>query len=135
MFQVHHLHERLKLSKNELQLGLFIIEHRGDDFGKDPFRYCQDLFCDAAGKDPKLKDKICELLKYRSCCDVLTEFNSWMPPRFPLNGHLLLERGVAKGPALARTLDALRLKWKESGYSLTQCALLDMIDEAKKTVN
>ena len=130
------MHERLKLSRNELQLGLFIVEHRHDDFGADPLRYCQDLFCDAAGKDPKLKDRICELLKYRNCRDVLHEFDSWTPPRFPVGGVRLLERGVKKGPTLARTLDALRAKWKESGYTLTEDQLLDMLDDVqKKTVS
>jgi len=111
---------------------LFIIGHRGDDLGKDRLRYCQDLVCDAAGKEPRLKDKICELLKYRNCRDILTEFNNWIPPKFPVNGIQLLERGVPKGPALARTLDALRLKWKESGYTLTQEQLLDFLDEVRK---
>ncbi|CAC5405693.1 cca [Mytilus coruscus] len=52
--QVHLLNRRIKLSRDELQLGSFIVNHRKDSFDNDPMRYCQFLFTDSPGE----KDKI-----------------------------------------------------------------------------
>ncbi len=90
--------------------------------------------CDTVGKEPKTKDKIIELLKYRGMPEVLSDFVDWDLPRFPLSGHRLLERGVEKGPKLAKTLAALRQKWKESKYTYTQEDLLAFVDELKETI-
>ena len=90
------------------------------------------LLCDAVGKDPKLKDRICELIKYLGKENVLSNFKSYVPPQFPLNGFKLLEHGVPKGPVLAKTLDALRLVWKESNFTMTEKQLLQHFDDNLK---
>ena len=122
------------MSKDELRTGIFIINHRNDDPGTNKFKYCQDLLCDSVGKEPKTKDKISELLKYWGDSDTLDEFSKWDLPKFPVNGHKLIERGIKKGPMLAKTLNALRQIWKESGYTLTEDDLLDHLDKIKDTV-
>ena len=50
------------MSKNEHRFGVFIINHREDDFGDNALHYCQDLMCDLSGKESKTKEKIMELL-------------------------------------------------------------------------
>lgn len=130
--QVNALHARLKLSKEELRTGIFIIMHREDDMGPSPMKYCQDLLCDTVGKEPKTKDKICELLKYLGKGDILEQFNTWNLPKFPVSGVRLLESGVPKGPTLARALNGLRQKWKETDYKLSEEELLKYVDEVKK---
>ena len=132
VLQVLALNARLKLSKDELRTGAFIVLHRWDDLGSQPQKHCQDLLCDTIGKEPKTKDKIVELLKYRGHRELLAAFQEWELPRFPVNGHRLLELGVPKGPALAKTLAAFRNKWKETGYKLNQEELLEYLDEIKK---
>ncbi|MBX7456702.1 CCA tRNA nucleotidyltransferase [Qipengyuania sp. 1NDH17] len=40
----------------------------------------------------------------------------WEAPQFPLKGGEIVERGVAKGPQVARTLQAVERKWVEEGF-------------------
>ena len=130
-FQVCKLNERLKMSRIEQRLGIFIVNHREDDFGENKLDYCQDLMCDISGKEPKTKEKIIELLKYLGYFDVLEQFNEWDLPKFPVNGIALLEVGVPRGPSLAVTLNGLRQKWKESRFTLTEQELIKFADEYK----
>ena len=102
--------------------------------GEDPMKYCQDLLCDTIGKEPKTKDKITELLKYLGRKDLLDSFHEWDLPKFPVSGHRLLELGVPKGPALAKTLNALRQKWKDTGYIYNQEELLGLLEEIQKNM-
>ena len=117
------------MSREELRLGLFIVKYRDDEFNPDKFRHCQDLLCDTAGKEPKTKERICELLKYLNYRDVLKRFQDYVPPKFPVTGHQLIEKGVPKGPLFAKLLAELRHKWKESSYTMTEEELLDCIEE------
>ena len=120
------------MSRDEQKLGVFIINYRDEDFGSDPVRFCQDMRCDL--KEAKAKDRICELLKYRNQRDTLEEFSKWEMPRFPVSGHSLLAAGVPKGPALAKTLNALRERWKESHYSYNEEQLMVFVEDLKNTI-
>ena len=120
------------MSKNELRLGAFIIEHREDDFGDNILDYCQDLMCDTVGKEPKTKEKIIELIKYLGHFDVLPTFQHWDLPKFPVNGNALLQAGIPRGPPLAIALDGLRQKWKRSRYTFTEKELMKFADEYKE---
>ena len=122
------------MSKEELRTGLFTIAHRGDDLGSNPLRQCQDLYTDTAGKEPKTKEKICELLKYLNKRELLKTFSEWEPPRFPVTGYNLIQMGVGKGPLFAKILNGLRQKWKESGYTASLDELLSHVEEMKKTI-
>lgn len=128
---VYKFHERVKMSRDEQRLGLFIIQHRGDDFGSDPFHHCQDLLCDTAGKEPRTQDRICELLKYLDNREVLKRFKAYTPPKFPITGYQLIEKGVPKGPIFAKILAALRDIWKKSNYTLSAEELMDYVEELK----
>ncbi len=123
--QIYKMRQRLKISNFELSMGLFLMLHREDDLGKDTLRYCQDLTCDTAGKEPKNKEKIIELLKYTGHHEVIDSFKQWNLPNMPVNGVTLLEAGVPRGRKLAIALDALRKKWKESNYTSTREQLLE----------
>ena len=82
-FQLYKLNERYHMSKNEHRFGVFIINHREDDFGDHALHYCQDLMCDLSGKESKTKEKIMELLKYRGYFDVLETVQRMGPPQVP----------------------------------------------------
>lgn len=130
--QVLMLHKRVKMSKDELNLGLFITQHRHDDLGDKPVNYFQDLICDTAGNLDKTREKVNELVKYLNQRNVLEELRGWAPPKFPVNGMRLADMGVPKGRQLAEVLGFLRGKWKESRYSLGEDELLLFVDEARK---
>lgn len=131
-FQVATLHKRVKMSRDELQLGNFIISQRLEDNHGDIFDHCQDLWCDHNHNINKVETKICELLKYWNERDALVRFSSWQPPKFPVSGVTLLELGVPKGPELAKKLNFLRRKWKDTRYSASEEELVQFLDESKK---
>lgn len=54
---------------------------------------------------------------------------SWEIPRLPIGGGALLERGVTKGPLVARTLRRIEQQWVDAGFPIG--AAFDLIvDEA-----
>jgi poly(A) polymerase len=40
----------------------------------------------------------------------------WTPPRLPIGGGALIERGLVEGPVVARTLRRIEDRWVESGF-------------------
>ncbi|XP_041353635.1 CCA tRNA nucleotidyltransferase 1, mitochondrial-like [Gigantopelta aegis] len=132
--EVYILNKRLKMSNEEVKLGLFIVKHRSDYMTDRPVKYCMDLLIDSAGKEPKVKDKICELLKYHGEKELLQVFTAWTPPPFPVTGYDLVERKVPKGPIFTKTLNELRQIWKKSDFKMSKEDLLAKIDEVVKTV-
>lgn len=134
-FQAHQLHQRVKLSREELGVLTFIIEHRHDeDFKSRPFAHCCDLHFDHIQKVQKIRQRIEELLKYLGLGEVLERFAAYEPPVFPINGVELLEAGVPKGPAVAKILGALRREWKEGGYQGTKEELLKRTEDLKLNI-
>nr|KAG5700894.1 hypothetical protein BaRGS_012301 [Batillaria attramentaria] len=133
--EVYTLNKRLKMSNEETKTALFIIKHCQDTIISPPLRYCMDLHNDTVAKEPKVKDRITELLKYRGEVKLLEEFRNWTPQRFPITGHDLFSKNVPKGPVFAKTLNELRQLWKESNYSMSKEELLDRIEEVAKKVS
>ena len=129
--QIYAFHERIKLSRDELRLATFILTFRSDT-PDDLFSYCEDLLCDVVAKEPKSKERICELLKYWNQRDTLQQFTAWQAPKFPVSGFKLIEAGVPKGPMLAKTLNELRKVWKQSRYTKTADELLRDLEMIKE---
>jgi len=120
------------MSNEEKELGLFIVGHRGDDFGVEPFEHCQDLVCDFHDSPARRKRQLCELLKYLNLRPTLEQVVDWSPPRFPVRGDQVLLAGVPKGPSVGKVLYYLQQKWKETRYKLDAEELLKFIEEAKQ---
>jgi len=40
----------------------------------------------------------------------------WQSPRLPIGGGSLIERGLAEGPVVARTLRRIENKWVDAGF-------------------
>jgi len=130
--QVLALHNRVKMSNEEKELGLFIVGHRRDDFGAEPFDHCQDLVCDSHDNLARRKRHLCELLKYLNLRSTLEKVEVWNPPRFPVRGDQVLLAGVPKGQSVGKVLSYLKQKWKESRYTLDAEELLKFVEEAKQ---
>jgi poly(A) polymerase len=45
-----------------------------------------------------------------------TSLSDWVSPRLPIGGGALIERGLAPGPEVARTLKAIERQWVERGF-------------------
>jgi hypothetical protein len=54
----------------------------------------QQLVVNSKGKTGDTKEWVCEVLKYKGNSVLLSEFEQWNVPRFPLNGNILKEKGV-----------------------------------------
>lgn len=116
---VYKCHERNKISNDELSLALFIVHHRNDSKGENLLSYCTDLHMDCSVQDPKVLNKIVELMKYCGHMEAAEEFPKCKLPIFPVTGHDLTKNAVPRGPKFAWTLNELRKIWKESEYKLT----------------
>jgi poly(A) polymerase len=54
---------------------------------------------------------------------------SWTPPRFPIDGSDLMQRGLSPGPAFGQTLARLEQAWTSADFQLTRQQLLRMIED------
>lgn len=131
-FQVYALNKRLKMSADELKLGLFIVNHREADTGGQPLKHYQDLLLDTVGKEPKVRERILELLKYNGDQKTRLQFSEWTVPKFPVTGYDLINGKVPKGPVFTKTLTELRKLWKQSDYTATKEELLKNLDKILK---
>ncbi|MEO7564452.1 MAG: CCA tRNA nucleotidyltransferase [Sphingomicrobium sp.] len=56
----------------------------------------------------------------------------WTPPRLPIGGGALIERGLTEGPIVARTLKAIDRRWADNGFP-EGAAFEQMVDEAVRS--
>ncbi|CAI9592045.1 unnamed protein product, partial [Staurois parvus] len=107
---VHKLDLRLKISKEEKVLALFILKERRDlraeHTDRLPLKPYQDHIIDSRELD--IQKKVCELLKYQGEERLLKEMESWTLPRFPVSGHDLRRLGISSGKEIGRILQELR---------------------------
>jgi poly(A) polymerase len=51
-----------------------------------------------------------------SCPQEAARIANWKPPRLPISGGVLISRGLAEGPIIARTLRRIEDRWVASGF-------------------
>lgn len=125
---VTNLDLRLKISKEEKNLGLFLVKHRQEltkATGPEPLRPYQDFIMDS--REANTNAKICELLKYQGEEHLLREMQQWTVPSFPVSGHDLRKMGVSSGKDIGTALQQLRDEWKKSGYHMDKEELLSCL--------
>ncbi|KAF6716453.1 CCA tRNA nucleotidyltransferase 1, mitochondrial [Oryzias melastigma] len=126
---VEKMDVRLKMSREEKNLALFLVRQRRDlcrDHGEpDGLRPFTDFIIDS--RDPDTQSKVCELLKYQGEEELLSELSCWSSPRFPLSGHDLRKIGITSGKDIGATLLRLRDIWKKSHYKMDKEELLSHI--------
>lgn len=120
---------RLKVSKEEKTLALFLVKHR-QELRKNPdepdsLKPFTDLIIDSRELDTQ--SKVCELLKYQGEDKLLAELCRWSIPRFPVSGHDLRRMGITSGKEIGATLQKLRDIWKKSRYQMDKDELLSQI--------
>lgn len=123
---------RLKISKEEKNLGLFIVKNRKDLIkatdSSEPLKPYQDFVIDS--REPDATARVCELLKYQGEHALLKEMQQWSVPPFPVSGHDIRKVGISSGKEIGALLQQLREQWKKSGYQMEKDELLSYI---KKT--
>ncbi|XP_054834988.1 CCA tRNA nucleotidyltransferase 1, mitochondrial [Eublepharis macularius] len=123
---------RLKISKDEKNLGLFLLKHRKDlvkaSDAAAPLKPYQEFIIDS--REPDATSKICELLKYQGEEHLLKEIQGWSIPTFPISGHDIRKMGFSSGKEIGTLLQQLRDQWKKSGYQMDKEELLSYIKKA-----
>jgi len=128
--QVWTLHGRLKLSGNERDNALYVVNHRQDKplIDQDPLRSYQYLMVD--GKTRDTRQFISEVLSYRGDKQLLQAFQNWEPPKFPITGNHLKEAGAPPGKAMSIVLSKLKDEWKQSNFTMDVDTLISHIPDA-----
>ncbi|KAL0978639.1 hypothetical protein UPYG_G00173210 [Umbra pygmaea] len=129
---VEKLDLRLKISREEKNLGLFLVKHRGqllksqDD--PDSLKPYTDFIIDSRELDAQ--SKVCELLKYQGEEKLLAEMSRWSLPRFPVSGHDLRRMGITSGKEIGTVLQNLRDLWKKDRYQMDKDELLNHVNKS-----
>uniref|UniRef100_A0A3P9JMM0 tRNA nucleotidyl transferase, CCA-adding, 1 n=1 Tax=Oryzias latipes TaxID=8090 RepID=A0A3P9JMM0_ORYLA len=127
--EVEKMDIRLKMSREEKSLALFLVKHRRDlcrrEKEPDALRPFTDFIIDS--RDPDCQSKVCELLKYQGEDKLLSELSCWSVPRFPLSGHDLRKIGITSGKEIGTALQTLRDIWKKSHYKMDKDELLSHV--------
>ncbi|GIY21099.1 CCA tRNA nucleotidyltransferase 1, mitochondrial [Caerostris extrusa] len=126
--EVTALHSRLKFSKYERDLALFLMANK-DLTGHPPLRPFINLIMHSKNKASDTHEWCCEVLKYRSDVCLLKELSDWKIPKFPVSGHILMEKGYKPGPKMTEILSTLKTLWIDSNFKMTKTELLDSIDK------
>ncbi|NWU98550.1 TRNT1 nucleotidyltransferase, partial [Upupa epops] len=134
---VANLDLRLKISKEEKNLGLFLVKQRQEltrAAGPEPLRPYQDFIMDVGSlsfllqsREANTTSRIHELLKYQGEGHLLRELEQWTVPSFPVSGHDLRKMGMSSGKEIGVALQQLRDEWKKSGYSMDREELLSCL--------
>lgn len=126
------LQARLKSSKYERDLALFIISHRNYAEEENPLQFLKYLILECKNKVSDTFEWVLETLKYQGDVDLYDKLRNWEIPKFPINGHLLMQKGFKQGPNLQKALSLLKLVWIESDCQLTRDQLLEKLPNAVK---
>ncbi|MED6236357.1 CCA tRNA nucleotidyltransferase 1, mitochondrial [Ataeniobius toweri] len=120
---------RLKVSREEKTLALFLVKHRRglckSDEEPDRLKPFTDFIIDS--REPDSQGKVCELLKYQGEEKLLSDLLRWSVPRFPISGHDLRKMGITSGKDIGATLQKLRDVWKKSRYQMDKDELLSHV--------
>ncbi|XP_068450887.1 CCA tRNA nucleotidyltransferase 1, mitochondrial [Clinocottus analis] len=120
---------RLKVSKEEKTLALFLVKYRRElrksQDEPDSLKPFTDFIFDSRELDSQ--SKVCELLKYQGEEKLLAELSGWSVPQFPVSGHDLRRMGITTGKEIGATLLELRDIWKKSCYQKDKDELLSHI--------
>ncbi|XP_053724292.1 CCA tRNA nucleotidyltransferase 1, mitochondrial isoform X1 [Synchiropus splendidus] len=127
--EVEKMDARLKVSKEEKTLALFLVKHRRELCKNDDHPESVQPFTDFIidSRELDTQSKVCELLKYQGENKLLAELSRWSIPRFPVSGHDLRKMGFTSGKEIGATLQMLRDVWKRSRYQMDREELLSHV--------
>lgn len=122
---------RVKCSKKEQEILLHILQYRDVAMQAESLKVIQDIIVDLIVGERRNKDRmieyVSELLKYTGHKHYLEEIKKWEVPKFPVNGNMVAEKGVARKKIKFALSDLLQ-EWKKSDYALSSDELLNSLD-------
>ena len=137
--EVMALHNRLKLSCIERDLGLFVAANRNlEPHPTLPLQPYQWLAVDSKAKMQDTFLFVEQLLLYRGEAELAEQFKQWEMPRFPVKGDQLKQAGCPPGRLMSVVMTKLKTMWKEANFEMSTeelvkaiPAILDSIDPAE----
>ncbi|XP_068598751.1 CCA tRNA nucleotidyltransferase 1, mitochondrial [Brachionichthys hirsutus] len=128
--EVEKMDLRLKVSREEKNLSLFLLKYRrglrkSEEEAADGLRPFTDFIVD--NREADSQNKVRELLKYQGEEKLLAELGGWSVPRFPVSGHDLRRMGCTSGKEIGDGLQKLRDIWKKSRYQMDKDELLSYV--------
>ncbi|BHF65255.1 CCA tRNA nucleotidyltransferase 1, mitochondrial [Sparganum proliferum] len=114
---------RVRPSNAEVTILKFLIDFRAKSLPPDLLEYFKHHYL-VSFESSRLKPVFEEAMRYLGRKDVLEAWNAWVPPKFPINGHMLQLRWNVKGRILRPLLQSLKESWVASGCQLTAEDLL-----------
>ncbi|MBB13267.1 MAG: poly(A) polymerase [Flavobacteriaceae bacterium] len=106
-----------RMSNDESKLLRFLVYNKDKPLDKDS---AIDFLHSGYSKQTVLD--LLNIQNKSSLGDVIKQYEK---PEFPITGKDLIAKGMEPGIELGRTLDDLKLKWKQSGYKLSKDDLLN----------
>ncbi|XP_051996877.1 CCA tRNA nucleotidyltransferase 1, mitochondrial [Xyrauchen texanus] len=130
--EIERMDLRLKLSRQEKNLGLFLVKHRRDLVKGIDAHECLKPYTDFIidSREPDTQSKVLELLKYQGEKKLFDELRRWSIPHFPVSGHDLRKLGITSGKEIGTILQELRDTWKNSRYQMSKEELLATLNRS-----
>jgi len=112
---MQRLVDRWRLTKEERDLGTFLVLHRGTNFTRNQY---MDMIVRPTSF---ARAHIFELIRYQGDTALAAELEEWAKtaPKFPVRGDTLIKAGLKPGPGMGKTLKTLQDTWIESRYILS----------------
>ena len=125
--EAYDLAHAWKLSNDEKRLGVFVVQHRDKAYkAATPIKYYQDLLVDGS-----YLNSVTELLNYCDKVGMAEELKRWQVPKLPANGKDLKEVGFHPGTEMGSILRLLKIKWKESCFTLSKEELIEIATKTR----
>jgi len=124
-----NLHSRLKLSKADRDLALFLILHRKCEMKpceKSLKPYQKLVWLQQPNKYNLYQEYVQELLRYNGMIELLDEFKQWQIPHFPFGGNVLKEY-VTNPRMIGDVINKLKEIWFDEDFKLTKEQLLEHV--------
>jgi len=130
--EVTGLHSRLKFSKYDRDLALFIVNNKDKDIHSNvqPF---YTLILESKSKTNDVLEWSCEVFKYRGDSCSFKELSNWKIPKFPVNGHMLAEKGYKPGPKMTKIMTELKAQWIQSNFQMTKDQLFEYLEKNEQS--
>ena len=126
--EVMALHNRLKLSCIERDLGLFVAANRNmESHPTLPLQPYQWLAVDSKAKMQDTLFFVEQLLLYRGEAELAEQFKRWEMPRFPVKGDQLKQAGCPPGRLMSVVMTKLKTMWKEANFEISTEELVKAI--------
>ncbi|XP_050521210.1 CCA tRNA nucleotidyltransferase 1, mitochondrial isoform X2 [Daktulosphaira vitifoliae] len=125
------LNNRLKFRVFDRELGLFLIECRNDKWSPETIKKYKIKMIQNVSKQNVMKEYVEQMLKYSNETSILKEFEKWIPPKFPISGNMIRNKGIKDGRTIGRIIHKLIEYWADDDFMTSVDELLNLVPKAE----